>query len=123
MDGLRRRVAWIPALLVFAAIPLIPDPPVPVERVPALDLERVRSAECEYRGITASFDELTRAYALTAFQSPRLQGWRARPNPASPETEALVEQTMARIIRPQGERSARSLRNRMTRRTARNRPA
>ena len=90
MDGLRRRVAWIPALLVFAAIPLIPDPPAPVERAAALDVERVRSAECEYRGITASFDELTRAYALTAFQSPRLQGWRARPNPASPETEALV---------------------------------
>ena len=86
----RRRVTQIPALLIFAAIPLIPDPPAPVERVPGLDLERVRSAECEYRGITASFDELTRAYALTAFRNPRLQGWDARPNPASPETEALV---------------------------------
>ncbi len=90
MDGPRRRVAWIPALLIFAAIPLIPDPPAPVERVPALDLESVRSAECEYRGITASFDEITQAYALTTFQNPRLQGWEARPNPASPETEALV---------------------------------
>ena len=93
MDGPRRRVTRIPALLVFAAIPLIPDPPAPVERLPALDLERVRSAECEYRGITASFDEVTRAYALTAFDNPRLQGWQARPNPASPETEALVTAT------------------------------
>ena len=90
MTDPRRRAARIPALLIFAAIPLIPDPPAPVERAAALDVERVRSAECEYRGITASFDELTRAYALTAFESPRLQGWQARPNPASPETEALV---------------------------------
>ncbi len=86
----RRRVTRIPAVLVFAAIPLIPDPPAPVGRVAALDVESVRAAECEYRGITASFDELTRAYALTAFENPRLQGWQARPNPASPETEALV---------------------------------
>ena len=90
MDGPRRRVTRIPALLVFAAIPLIPDPPAPVERLPAIDVERVRAAECEYRGITASFDEITRAYALTAFDNPRLQGWHARPNPAFPETEALV---------------------------------
>ena len=90
MDGPRRRVAWIPALLVSAAIPLIPDPPTPVERLPALDVERVRAAECEYRGITASFDEITRAYALTGFENPRLQGWQARPNPSNPETEALV---------------------------------
>ena len=90
MNGPRRRVAWIPALDVFAAIPLIPDPPPPVERAPDLDVESVRAAECEYRGITASFDEITRAYALTDFDNPRLQGWQARPNPASPETEALV---------------------------------
>lgn len=90
MNGPRRRVAWIPALVVFAAIPLIPDPPPPVERAPDLDVESVRAAECEYRGITASFDEITRAYALTDFDNPRLQGWHARPNPASPETEALV---------------------------------
>ena len=89
MDGPRRRVTWIPALLV-AAIPLIPDPPAPVERTPDLDVESVRAAECEYRGITASFDEITRAYALTEFENPRLQGWQARQNPASPETEALV---------------------------------
>ncbi len=86
----RRRVTQIPALFIVAAIPLIPDPPTPVERLPALDVESVRAAECEYRGITASFDEVTRAYALTAFENPRLQGWQARPNPASPETEALV---------------------------------
>ena len=90
MDGPRRRVAWTPALLFFAAIPLIPDPPAPVERAPDLDVESVRAAECEYRGITASFDEITRAYALTNFDNPRLQGWQARPNPASPDTEALV---------------------------------
>lgn len=86
----RRRVTRIPVLFVIAAIPLIPDPPKPVERVAESDLELVRAAECRYRGITANFDELTRAYALTAYSGSQLEGWSSRPNPLSPETEALV---------------------------------
>ncbi len=86
----RRRAAWIVGLLAAAAIPLIPDPPVPVERPSELDIELVRSAECLYRGISASFDELTRAYALTAFTDAELKGWTSLPNPEHPDTEALI---------------------------------
>lgn len=86
----RRRAAWLAGLLVVAAIPLIPSRPDPVERVAELDIELVRSAECRYRGITASFDELTRAYALTTFVDAELEEWTSWPNPNHPDTEALV---------------------------------
>ena len=90
MASPRRRAAWITGLIIVAAIPLIPDRPVPVERPSELDMELVRSAECQYRGITASFDELTHAYALTAFAGVELEGWTSHPNPDHPDTEALV---------------------------------
>ena len=77
-------------LLIVAAIPLIPSRPAPVERVSELDIELVRSAECRYRGITASFDELTRAYALTVFADAELEDWTSWPNPNHPDTEALI---------------------------------
>ena len=84
---LRPRI--LAALLVLAA-PFVPRTPDPVERNAALDIELVRSAECEYKGITASFEDLTRAYALKAYEDPHFEGWEARPNPHHPETEALV---------------------------------
>ena len=91
MAASRRRAAWIVGLVVVAAIPLIPSRPDPVEeRVSELDIELVRSAECRYRGISASFNELTRAYALTAFVDSELEGWTSRPNPNHPYTEALI---------------------------------
>lgn len=90
MSVSRRRGAWIVGLVVVAAIPLIPSRPDPVERVSELDIELVRSAECRYRGISASFDELTRAYALTAFEDSELENWTSRPNPNHPDTEALI---------------------------------
>lgn len=77
-------------LVVVAAIPLIPSRPKPVERVAELDIELVRSAECRYRGITASFDELTRAYALTTYADAELLEWTSWPNPNHPDTEALI---------------------------------
>ena len=86
MSVSRRRGAWIVGLVVVAAIPLIPSRPDPVERVSELDIELVRSAECRYRGISASFDELTRAYALTAFEDSELENWTSRPTPNHPDT-------------------------------------
>jgi hypothetical protein len=86
----RRRAAWIAGLFVVAAILLIPSRPAPVERIAELDIELVRSAECRYRGITASFDELTRAYALTVFTDAELEDWTSWPNPNYPDTEALI---------------------------------
>ena len=86
----RRRAAWIVGFFVVAAITLIPSRPAPVERVAELDIELVRSAECRYRGITASFDELTQAYALTVFFDAELEEWTSWPNPNHPDTEALI---------------------------------
>jgi hypothetical protein len=78
------------AVLLVLAAPFVPRTPDPVERNAALDIELVRSAECEYKGITASFEDLTRAYALKVYEDPHFEGWEARPNPHHPETEALV---------------------------------
>ena len=81
--------ARIAALAVTASI-LVPDPAPHRERIPGLDIDRVRWAECEYRGITASFEILSRAYALKAYRNARFIGWEARPSPRDPDTEALV---------------------------------
>ncbi|MFH1567354.1 MAG: hypothetical protein ABIL09_05080 [Gemmatimonadota bacterium] len=78
------------AVLLVAAAPFLPRVQRPLERNAALDVELVRSAECEYKGITASFEELTRAYALQVYEQPAFAGWTARPHPRYPETEALV---------------------------------
>jgi hypothetical protein len=55
----------------------------------------LRQAECEYRGIKASFDELTRVYVLQAYEGGQLVRWEARPNPRNPEGEALVTAVFA----------------------------
>ncbi len=83
------------AALVVLAAPFFPVPNEPVERNADLDVELVRSAECAYRGITASFEELSRAYALSVYREARFIGWEARPNPHHPEAEALVVGTFA----------------------------
>ena len=61
-----------------------------VERSAHLDVELVRSALCEYRGISASFEELSRAYALSVYENPSFLGWQAVANPAHPDVETLV---------------------------------
>ena len=48
------------------ALVLLPSPNPSVERDIALDIDGLQRAECEYRGIVARFDELTRAYILTS---------------------------------------------------------
>ena len=56
----------------------------------ARDIDALQRAECEYRGIAARFDELTRAYILQAYEAGQLLRWQAQPSPYNPETETLV---------------------------------
>jgi hypothetical protein len=69
---------------------LAPTPQPAFERNGAADIVRLKTASCEYRGITATFEELTRAYALEAFEKPELTGWQARTSPHNPESETLI---------------------------------
>lgn len=78
------------ATLAVTASILLPDPAPHYQRIPGLDIDRVRWAECEYRGITANFEILSRAYALKAYKNAEFIGWAARPSLRDPRTEALV---------------------------------
>jgi hypothetical protein len=82
-----------PRDLVFvlcAALTLAPAPGPRLQRNLDLDIERVKTAECEYQGITASFEDLTRAYAIEVYEAPRVVRWEARPSPRDPDYETLV---------------------------------
>ena len=72
------------------ALVLLPSPNPSVVRDMARDIDALQRAECEYRGIVARFDELTRAYLLQAYEDGQLLRWQARPSPYNPETETLV---------------------------------
>ena len=72
------------------ALVLLPSPNPSVVRDMARDIDGLQRAECEYRGIAASFDELTRAYILQAYEDGQLLRWQAQPSPYNPETETLV---------------------------------
>ena len=88
MPSFQRSAAIL--IAVVAASVLIPWTADNVERNAALDIELVRSGRVQYRGIEASFEELSRAYALAVFTEAEFLGWSAIPNPTHPETEALV---------------------------------
>ena len=72
------------------ALVLLPTPNPSVERDMARDISALQRAECEYRGIAARFDELTRAYILQAYEDGHLLRWQAQPSPYNPQTETLV---------------------------------
>ncbi len=72
------------------ALILLPSPNPGVVRDMARDIDALQRAECEYRGISARFDELTRAYILQAYEDGQLVRWQAQPSPYNPETETLV---------------------------------
>ena len=72
------------------ALILLPAPNPSVVRDMARDIDDLQRAECEYRGIVARFDELTRAYILQAYEDGQLLRWQAQPSPYNPETETLV---------------------------------
>ena len=77
------------------ALVLLPSPNPSVERDMARDIDGLQRAECEYRGIVARFDELTRAYILQAYEDGQLLRWQAQPSPYNPETETLVTAVFA----------------------------
>ena len=72
------------------ALVLLPSPNPSVVRDMARDIDDLQRAECEYRGIVARFDELTRAYILQVYEDGQLLRWQAQPSPYNPETETLV---------------------------------
>ncbi len=72
------------------ALVLLSSPNPSVERDMARDINSLQRAECEYRGIVARFDELTRAYILQAYEDGDLLRWQAQPSPYNPATETLV---------------------------------
>ncbi len=76
--------------ILAPALVLLPSPNPSVVRDMARDIDDLQRAECEYRGIAASFDELTRAYILQAYEDGQLLRWQAQPSPYNPETETLV---------------------------------
>ena len=79
------------ASLFFAlAIVLLPNPIPRSKRDTALDSAALQRTECEYRGITASFAEVTRAYALETYEGSQLLRWEAEPSPLAPYSETLV---------------------------------
>ena len=50
----------------------------------------LRQAECEYRGITASFEDVTRAYLVEAYEGGRIVRWEGRAGSGDPGTQTLV---------------------------------
>lgn len=80
-------------ILKIAIVPiaiLLPAPRPVIERDLDRDIEQLQRAECEYRGISASFDELTRAYILQVYNGGHLLRWQAEPSPFNPETETFI---------------------------------
>jgi hypothetical protein len=82
--------SWAIGLAIFLLILLIPPPARLPHRDVSRDLVGLRQTECEYRGITATFEELTRAYILQTYEEGQLIGWEARPSPRHPAAETLV---------------------------------
>lgn len=54
------------------------------------DLVALRQAECEYRGITATYEDLSRAYILATYTGGQLVRWRVQASPQNPDSETLV---------------------------------
>ncbi len=68
----------------------MPAPNPSLRRDRDRDLAALRQSECEYRGITATYDELTRAYILATYQGGQLVRWQTQPSPQNPDSETLV---------------------------------
>ena len=88
-----RRVFSAPrgiGLFLGLAVIFLPAPHPRVERDAEPEIAYLCQTECEYRGITATFETLTRTYALQTYDGPRLDRWEARPNPRHPDSETLV---------------------------------
>jgi len=78
------------SLALALAFTLLSVPGYQVHRNTALDITRLQKSECEYRGIIASFEEVTQAYALKIYDGAELVRWEARPSPKNPFTETQI---------------------------------
>ena len=75
---------------LILALMLVPAPGPSICRDRDRDIAALRRAECEYRGITATYDELTRAYVLQTYSEGQLLRWQTRPSPQNPDSETLI---------------------------------
>ncbi len=73
--------------LVFVLLPLASPTP---RRNVAQDQYALRNAECQYRGITATYEEISKAYIIETYASGHLVDWQVRPSPHNPDSESLV---------------------------------
>jgi hypothetical protein len=72
------------------ALVLLPRPGTGPRRDVSRDVEGLRQAEGEYRGITATFEDMTRTYILEAYDGGDVVRWEGEPSPRNPDTETLV---------------------------------
>ena len=77
-------------VLLCLLVVLVPQPSPAPRRDVGRDVDRLRQAECEYRGITATFEDLTRAYLLEAYQDGEVVRWEGQPARGNPEYESVV---------------------------------
>jgi hypothetical protein len=61
-----------------------------LKRNTTLDIVRLKTAICQYKGLNASFEEVTKAYALKVYNKPYLVDWQAQTNPTNPASETLI---------------------------------
>ena len=67
----------------------------------ALDIDALQRAECEYRGIVARFDELTRAYILQVYEDGQLLRWqRSARRTTTPRDRGLGHRSLYRQLCP-----------------------
>jgi len=78
------------ALAFALCLILLPAPSRFPQRDAARDIASLQQTECEYRGITSTFEELTRAYVLQTYEGSELIRWEGRSSPENPASEARV---------------------------------
>lgn len=72
------------------ALILVPFANSTPKRAVGNDLLSLRKAECSYRGITATYEEITEAYILENYARGTVLRWRVHPSPHNPDSESLV---------------------------------
>lgn len=72
------------------ALILVPFASSAPKRAVGNDLPSLQKAECLYRGITATYEEVTEAYILENYARGIAAGWHVQPSPHNPDSESLV---------------------------------
>ena len=78
------------ASALTVALILVPFGNSTPKRAVGNDLLSLRKAECSYRGITATYEEVTEAYILENYAGGIALRWRVQPSPRNPDSESLV---------------------------------